>query len=55
MTIEPFGRKKVKMTLEHVGLDFKQNKGVFHALEDVNLKVYDRDFICLLGDRKSVV
>lgn len=49
MTIEPFGRKKVKMTLEHVGLDFKQNKGVFHALEDVNLKVYDRDFICLLG------
>lgn len=49
MTIEPFGREKVKMTLEHVGLDFKQNKGVFHALEDVNLKVYDRDFICLLG------
>lgn len=49
MTIELFGRKKVKMTLEHVGLDFKQNKGVFHALEDVNLKVYDRDFICLLG------
>ena len=44
MTIEPFGRKKVKMTLEHVGLDFKQNKGVFHALEDVNLKVYDSDF-----------
>lgn len=29
MTIEPFGRKKVKMTLEQVGLDFKQNKGVF--------------------------
>ena len=49
MTVETFGRKKVKMTLEHVGLDFKQNKGVFHALEDVNLKVYDRDFICLLG------
>lgn len=49
MTIETFGRKKVKMTLEHVGLDFKQNKGVFHALEDVNLKVYDQDFICLLG------
>ena len=42
-------KKKVKMTLEHVGLDFKQNKCLFHALDDVNLKVYDRDFICLLG------
>ena len=49
MTVEAFGRKKVKMTLEHVGLDFKQNKGIFHALDDVNLKVYDQDFICLLG------
>ena len=49
MTIEPFERKKVKMTLEHVGLDFWQNKEVFHALDDINLKVYDRDFICLLG------
>lgn len=49
MTVEAFERKKIKMTLEHVGLDFEQNKGIFHALEDVNLKVYDRDFICLLG------
>lgn len=49
MAVEALGRKKVKMTLEHVGLDFEQNKEIFHALEDINLKVYDRDFICLLG------
>lgn len=49
MAVEALERKKVKMTLEHVGLDFEQNKEIFHALEDINLKVYDRDFICLLG------
>lgn len=42
-------RKEELMRLENVNMDFKQGRGFFHALRDINLSVYKEDFICLLG------
>lgn len=39
----------IKMSLENVHMDFKQGTGYFHALDDINLDIYEKDFICLLG------
>lgn len=41
--------KEVLMSLDKVFMDFKQGRSYFHALNDINLKVYKNDFICLLG------
>ncbi len=37
------------MKLKDVNMNFKQGKGWFHALSNINLDIYKRDFICLLG------
>lgn len=42
-------RKTVTMELKNVEQYFRQRGGRFHALTDINLKVYKEDFICLLG------
>lgn len=41
--------RTVTMELDHVEQYFPQGSGLFHALQDVNLKIYNEDFICLLG------
>ena len=41
--------KKVNMELKHVEQYFPQGSGLFHALEDVDLKINTGDFICLVG------
>lgn len=37
------------LSLQNVHMNFKQGRGFFHALSDINLNAYDGDFICLLG------
>ena len=37
------------LDLQHVEMLFKQGRGYFHALQDINLSANDGDFICLLG------
>ncbi len=37
------------LSLHDVDMNFKQGRGYFHALKDINLDAYDGDFICLLG------
>ena len=41
------------LELKNVDMDFKQGRGFFHALQDINFSVYDKDFICLLGPSGS--
>lgn len=41
--------KEAILDLQHVEMNFKQGRGYFHALQDINLSAYDEDFICLLG------
>ncbi|MCD8019669.1 MAG: ABC transporter ATP-binding protein [Clostridiales bacterium] len=41
--------KNIKMSLKNVSVDFKQGKGVFHALDNINLDIYEKDFVCLVG------
>lgn len=43
------GNRPVTMELSHVEQEFPQGSGTFHALGDINLKIYQEDFICLLG------
>ncbi|MCD8355340.1 MAG: ABC transporter ATP-binding protein [Clostridia bacterium] len=42
-------KRQVNMELNHVEQYFSQGSGSFHALGDINLKIYQEDFICLLG------
>jgi len=42
-------KKNVRMELKNVEQYFSKGNGRFHALADINLKVYQEDFICLLG------
>lgn len=42
-------KRELLMQLENVEMNFKQGRGYFHALSDINLEVYKEDFICLLG------
>ena len=37
------------LSLQGVDMNFKQGRGYFQALKDINLDAYDGDFICLLG------
>ena len=37
------------LSLQSVDMNFKQGRGYFQALKDINLDAYDGDFICLLG------
>ncbi|MBP5605490.1 MAG: ABC transporter ATP-binding protein [Ruminiclostridium sp.] len=37
------------MKLEGVNMNFKQGRGFYHALHEINLEVKQNDFICLLG------
>ena len=37
------------LSLQGIDMNFKQGRGYFHALKDINLDAYDGDFICLLG------
>jgi ABC-type nitrate/sulfonate/bicarbonate transport system ATPase subunit len=46
---QPQKNRNVTMKLEHVEQYFPQGAGTFHALGDINLEVYQEDFICLLG------
>ena len=41
------------LELKNVDMDFKQGRGFFHALQDINFSVYEKDFICLLGPSGS--
>ena len=41
--------KEAILDLQHVKMNFKQGRGYFHALHDINFSAYDGDFICLLG------
>ena len=41
--------KTAILDLKHVEMNFKQGRGYFHALQDINLTAHDGDFICLLG------
>lgn len=41
--------RQVNMELDHVEQYFPQGSGRFHALGNINLKIYQEDFICLLG------
>ena len=45
--------EKPLLELKNVDMDFKQGRGFFHALQDINFSVYDKDFICLLGPSGS--
>lgn len=41
--------RQITMELDHVEQYFPKGSGTFHALGDINLKIYQEDFICLLG------
>ncbi|HJJ28300.1 MAG TPA: ABC transporter ATP-binding protein [Methanocorpusculum sp.] len=40
---------KVWVKAEHVGKTFHTKKGDVKALDDINLEIYDGEFVCLLG------
>lgn len=48
MAIERSEKRKL-MELKNVKMDFKLGREQFHALDNINLDVFDSDFICLLG------
>ncbi len=48
MAIEMKRKTKI-MELNDISMTFKQGRSHFQALKDVNLNIYDNDFICLLG------
>ncbi|MBR1672958.1 MAG: ABC transporter ATP-binding protein [Fretibacterium sp.] len=37
------------LSLQNVDMNFKQGRGYFHALQNINLDAGEEDFICLLG------
>ncbi|HJJ48086.1 MAG TPA: ABC transporter ATP-binding protein [Methanocorpusculum sp.] len=41
--------KKIWIKAEHAGKTFHSKKGDTIALEDINLEIYDGEFVCLLG------
>ena len=40
---------KAKVELHNIGMKYQSPNGEINALENINLTVYDREFVCIVG------
>ena len=45
--------RKVIASIENLGMTFPSENGGLQALSDINLTLYDREFVCIIGPSGS--